>query len=602
MPNTGDIEAVDPSQRSDSQVKVYAVPPREGAAPAEVVDGFLEAMTSDDLQFATARKYLTKEASQKWDPGARTTVLADGPTRRANPANDRDAPQVSSTFELSGTEVAVVDKQHAYQPDKGMYRNSIHLVHQNGKEWRIDDLPAGLLLSLSDFQRNYHSVNKYYFASAQNSGTPGSSGAPDDSSGRNWLVADPVYLRQGIDPETRMDPLTQTVASLLAGPTDWLSPVVDSRFPVGTALKKGVRALALDDRNGLKVPLNGKASGIRQGQCRQMAAQLLFTLRDVTSMRVEQVELERADGSQLCVLSADQAQEYAPDRTSGSPAGEYFVDAKGRLVRMQAIGGDTSGQTEPQPVPGPLGAGAKPLSTVAVARDERRAAGVSKDSGTLSVASVVSGDDASDQLYSSHAKLEKNRLSAPSWDGRGDLWVADRDPANPRLLRFPGGSGRPQTVPVPGLDGARVSGLRMSSDGVRIALLLTKDGHTTLKVGRVVREGSGDSPAVSAVDELRPAAPQMADVTAVSWAGRSRLVVVGKEAGGVQQVRYMQADGSVSGVNPLPGANRITAVAASDDDRLPLMALSDEDGIVRLPPRANWKTVVEEGKSPVYPG
>lgn len=603
MPNSGDIEAVDPSQRSDSQVKVYAVPPREGAAPAEIVDGFLEAMTSDDLQFATARKYLTKEASHKWDPGARTTVLADGPTRRANPANDRDAPQVSSTFELSGTEVAVVDKQHAYQPDKGTYRNSIHLVHQNGG-WRIDDLPAGLLLSLSDFQRNYHSVNKYYFASVPSgtSGGSGASGSPGGSSGRNWLVADPVYLRQGIDPETRMDPLTQTVASLLDGPTNWLRPVANSRFPAGTALKKGVRALTLDDRNGLKVPLNEKASGVGQGQCRQMAAQLLFTLRDVTSMRVEQVELERTDGSQLCVLSADQSQEYAPDHTSGSPAGEYFVDAKGRLVRMQAIGGDSSGKADPEPVEGPLGTGAKPLSTVAVARDERRAAGVSKDSSTLSTSSIVSGDETAEQLYTSHAKQEKNRLSAPSWDGCGDLWVADRNPANPQLLRFPGGSGEPQSVPVLGLDGAHIAGLRMSSDGVRIALLLTKDGHTTLKVGRVVRQGSADSPTVSVVDELRPAAPQMADVTAVSWAGRSRLVVVGKEAGGVQQVRYMQADGSVSGVNPLPGANRITAVAASDDDRLPLMALSDEDGIVRLPPRANWKTVVEEGKSPVYPG
>ncbi|MCX4550735.1 LpqB family beta-propeller domain-containing protein [Streptomyces sp. NBC_01387] len=592
MPNSGDIEAVDPSQRNDSQVKVYAVPPKEGAAPAEIVDGFLEAMTSDDLQFATARKYLTKGASRSWDPGARTTVLADGPTRRLSPANDRDAPEGSSTFELTGTEVAVVDKQHAYRPDNGKYRNAIHLVRQNGKEWRIDDLPAGLLLSLSDFQRNYHSVNKYYFASAPTSGTPG----------QDWLVADPVYLRQGIDPETRMDPLTQTVASLLDGPTNWLRPVVGSRFPAGTALKKGVKTLALDDRNALTVPLNDKAKNVGQGQCRMMAAQLLFTLRDTTSMRVDQVELERADGSQLCVLSADHAEEYAPDRTSGTPAGEYFVDAKGRLVEMQVTGGGTSGRTDPEPVQGPLGTGEKPLSTVAVARDEHRAAGVSKDGGTLYTSSIVSGREAPELLYSSHAKQEKDRLSAPSWDGRGDLWVADRDPSHPRLLRFAGGSGEPQNVPLVGLDGARIEGLRMSSDGVRIALLLFKDGHTTLKVGRVVRHGTADNPTVPAVEALRPAAPQMADVTAVSWAGRSRLVVVGKEAGGVQQVRYMQADGSVSSVNPLPGANRITAVAASDDDRLPLMALSDEDGIVRMPPRSNWKTVVTEGKSPVYPG
>ena len=82
----------------------------------------------------------------------------------------------------------------------------------------------------------------------------------------------------------------------------------------------------------------------------------------------------------------------------------------------------------------------------------------------------------------------------------------------------------------------------MSADGVRIALLLTKDGRTTLKIGRVERQGPKGDPEVS-VAELRPAAPQMETVTAVSWAGPSRLVVVGKESGGVQQVRYIQTDG-----------------------------------------------------------
>jgi hypothetical protein len=597
MPSNGDIEAVDPPQLSDSQVKVYAVPPRAGAGPAEIVDGFLEAMTSDDLQFATARKYLTKAASRGWDPGTRTTLLADGPSRRAHPASFRDALQVSATYQLSGREVAVIDKQHVYRAEEGKYQNVIHLVRQDDKEWRIDYLPAGLLLSLSDFQRNYHSVNKYYFAPGPSSGASGRGGR----TGEDWLVADPVYLRQGIDPETRMDPLTQAVASLLDGPTNWLKSVVVSRFPAGTTLKKGVRTLAIDDRDALVVPLNEKASGIGQGQCTRMAAQLLFTVRGATSLRLEQVELQRSDGSQLCVLSADQAEDYLPDRNTGTPAGEYFADAKGRLVRIQVNGSATTGKADPEPVEGPLGTGDKPLGAVAVTRDERHAAGVSKNGSVLSMASLVSDSESAQSLYTSHGKKEKDRLSAPSWDGRGDLWVADRDPARPRLLRFAAGTGEPQEVRVDGIDGARIEGLRMSSDGVRIALLLSQDGRTTLQVGRVVRQGSGGT-TVSAVEELRPAAPQMADVTAMSWAGRSRLVVVGKESGGVQQVRYMQVDGSFSGASSLPGANRITAVAASDDDRLPVMALSAEDGILRLPPRSNWKTVVGEGQSPVYPG
>ncbi len=83
MPDSGNLESVDASQRPDSQsqVRVYALPPREGARPVEIVQGFLEALTSDDPQFTMARKYLTKSASKVWDPEGSTTVLADARTR-----------------------------------------------------------------------------------------------------------------------------------------------------------------------------------------------------------------------------------------------------------------------------------------------------------------------------------------------------------------------------------------------------------------------------------------------------------------------------------------------------------------------------------------
>ena len=52
----------------------------------------------------------------------------------------------------------------------------------------------------------------------------------------------------------------------------------------------------------------------------------------------------------------------------------------------------------------------------------------------------------------------------------------------------------------------------------------------------------------------------------------------------------------------LPGLNRVKAVAASDDESRPLVAYSEDDGIVRLPAGANWQTMVKDGSSPVYPG
>jgi hypothetical protein len=242
------------------------------------------------------------------------------------------------------------------------------------------------------------------------------------------------------------------------------------------------------------------------------------------------------------------------------------------------------------------------MSTVGVARDEQLAAAVSQNSASLYVASIASAGELPAPAVTSRAKKPEDRLSAPSWDGRGDLWVADRNPDDPRLLRLAGGTGQPSNVTVPDLGGARIEALRLSADGVRIALLLTEDGHTTLKIGRIERQGDPDTRQDVSVVELRKAAPQLADVTAMSWSGRSRLVVVGKEQGGVQQVRYVQADGSAPASGVLPGANQVSSVAAADDEQLPLMADTEDDGIVKLSPGDNWQTVLKEGSSLVYPG
>ncbi|MFE7779141.1 LpqB family beta-propeller domain-containing protein [Streptomyces sp. NPDC057445] len=581
MPDSGDVEQVKATKGADSQVRVLAVPPREGAVPEEIVVGFLEAMTSDDPTFATARKYLTKHAAKEWKPEQLTTVLTEAPDLGPAASGENEN---SRSYPLSGELIATVDR-HAYQAvAPTQYSGGLRLVRQSGpdgkgKEWRIDSAPQGLVLGESDFQRNYVSVNKYYFASGQS------------------VVADPVYIRQRQDPVTRMDPAAQAVSALFDGPTNWLRPAVGSPFPAGTALRKGTTSLTPDDQNVLKVPLNGKASNVGRTACQRMATLVLLTLRELTSPRVEQAQLQRADGSPLCVLSADQAEASAPVRASASPDNVYFVDGNGR---MSVVGAEAK-TVDKTTVRGPFGTGELRLGTVAVARNAQRAAAVTNDGQHLYTSSIMSDEELAAPLVNSAARKPEDRLSAPSWD-RNDLWVADRDPARPKLMRLAGGKGDPQTVEVDGLDGARIESLRVSADGVRIALLLSKDGRSSLKIGRIERHANAEGAVTVSVVELQSAAPRLESVTAVSWAGPSRLVVVGKEAGGVQQVRYIATDGSLSPVGGLPGLNKVTAVAATEDhEERPLVAVSD-DGLVRLAPSANWQTMIDKGSSPVYPG
>ncbi|MER6536234.1 LpqB family beta-propeller domain-containing protein [Streptomyces sp900105755] len=580
MPDSGDLRNVESTPRQDTQVRVFAMPPQQDASSTEIVQGFLEALTSDDPNYDTARQYLTKATAKIWQPESQAMVLANGPSIQTDPRPAGREGTNSITYTLQGSRVATVDAQQAYTPADGSYRRTVHLTRDaKTGQWRIDSLPQGVVMGRSDFQRNYTSVNKYYFASDTSAG----------ETGQPVAVADPVFVR------SRVDPTTQLVRSLLSGPTTWLGPVVRSSFPTRTALKKGVSGLTPDDQNRLTVPLNVKASRIGSVKCGEMATQLLFTLRNLTPT-VDSVALQSVNGARMCDISEEQAESTAWRASTKRPDYLYFLDGKHRLVRMAAGATGTSAVA----VPGPFGTGAKPLGTVAVARDERRAAGVSSDGRSLYVTSLAPDGSLGGAVLTSHGATEDDRLTAPSWDARGDLWVADRDPARPQLYMLAQGVGRPVAVQMPELDG-RIKDLRVAADGVRIALVVEKDGKQSLLVGRIERTKSDDQQEVSVL-ELRSATPGSEEVTAMSWAGDSRLVVVGREQGGVQQTRYVQIDGSTPD-GPAPAAlTGVLAIAASEDDRVPLVADSHDDGIVRLPSGDQWQKVVKDGSVPIYPG
>ncbi|MGW2212593.1 LpqB family beta-propeller domain-containing protein [Streptomyces sp. NPDC001781] len=591
MPDSGDLRNVESTPRQDTGVRVFAVPPAEGASPSEIMQGFLEALTSDDPHYDTARKYLTAQAARAWRPESSATVLANGPGIMAEIPPAGREPDAGRTYTLAGDRVATVDDQQAYAPAHGDYRAKVHLVQDpKSGQWRIDAPPDGVVMGKSDFQRNYTSVDKYYFADHTRAGATGDPVA----------VADPVFMR------SKVDPMTELVRSLLRGPTAWLGPVVRSSFPTGTALKDGTTGLTPDDDNRLTVPLNAKAARVGPARCTEMATQLLFTLRNLAP-NLTSVDLRGPGGAQLCDLVESRADSVAWHASAQSPHYLYYLDGKHRLTRLPASGAGTG---DAAPVPGAFGEGTKQLGSVAVSRDERTAAGVSADGSSLYVTPVAAIAPLEPPVLTSQGPAEDMRLSRPCWDARGDLWVADLNPARPRLYVVPQGTGKPVAVTLPELPGP-IRDVRVAADGTRIALVVAAKGdQQSLLIGRIeggdslssgVKGEDGTPAEPPAVVDPRPAAPGMEQVTAMSWAGDSRLVVVGREQGGVHQMRYVQVDGSAL-EGPAPAAlSRVRAIAAAEDDRMPLVAYS-EDGIVRLPSGAQWQKLDKDGTAPVYPG
>lgn len=586
MPSSGEVRKVDNGQQADAdaQVRVFGIAPHPGESPTEIVSGFLEATTSGETDFATAKKYLTTDFGRRWNPLAGITVLSEGPHSGPSDSTDAGSKATQATVGVSGSKEALVDAKHAYRPDQGGFHTTVDLVNQGG-EWRISRLENGLILSDSDFQRIYHSVNMYYFAElgsdAQRSGTR-----------KQTLVADPVFLRQ-----QQTDSLASTVSALLGGPTTWLDPAVVSAAPAGLRIygKGPGQGVTLDDsQQHLKVRLNKSADRLGGDRCRQLAAQIFATLQGPPAT-LASVEMQRADGAVICSLTGSQARKYGPANLAGTgdgSAGQYFIGSEQH--QLYELTNDTSAI----PVRGPFGSAKANLEYVAVRRDEQTAAGVTRDGRRLVVGSLTGNAPVKSELTSS-AHDPKNGLSAPSWDGFGDLWVADRNPAVSRLYVLRNGTGEPATVDVPDLDG-RVESLHVASDGVRIALVVDEGGVKTLQLGRIERGGTLEEPQFT-VTGLRRLTPAGETVSSVSWAGASRLVMLGSDVtGGGQQIKYVRTDGSKE-APALQSIGEAVSVAASEDQGRPLLA-SYNGSVYWLPVGSNWKKVTPKGGSPVYPG
>ncbi|KAB8161468.1 hypothetical protein FH609_026670 [Streptomyces sp. 3MP-14] len=583
MPSGGSVQRVDSSQRAegDSQVRVDGVSPQEDAAPEEIVQGFLEAVTSDDAEYETAKEYLTPERRELWDPFHSTTVLTTGVSNRLLDAEtDAGTEEGTGQVEISGTRLANVDDAHVYSPREGEFRTVLQLRRIEG-QWRIDMLPDGLVMGEADFRRIYHAVNTYYYADLR----------PESDrvdGGDGVLVPDPIYVRR------RVEPVSESVRTLLAGPSEWLSPVVTSAFPGDVQLTgDGVN---IDGEGRLSVRLAGVPGGWPESRCERMAAQLLHTAQDVASVEVTEVRLRTASGDRLCDETATEARGLAPGLLDGDAEQGYYLDEEHRLVSLS-----DDHDEKPFPVSGPLGQREAGLRSAAVSRDGDQAAGVSMDGSTLYVAPLSDRDAEPEAMALADPTDENGGLSAPSWDGLGDLWLADRDAEEPRLLRLSDGGGTPREVPVEGLrEGQRIQALRVAPDGVRIAMLVGDEERTSLLLGRVERTETEEGTDVS-VTEPRPVTPQLADTVAVSWAGDSGLVVVGRPVDGVEQISYVETDGSTGGAPSVPGLNDVRAVAVTEEEGRPMLAETG-NRIARLGEDGQWKLVAEVGSTPLYPG
>lgn len=485
LPRSGPVQrGVAPAHAPDVSVEIAAAPPKPGAEPRHIVEGFLQAMGSPEGGYAVAREYLTPEVRDGWRPDDGVSVYADG--YGVSATND----EASLTAPLIGR----VDPDGAYRQLGGGARlqHDFEVVRVDG-EWRISAPPRGILVSQYLFGRFFEQMNTYWFD-------------PD----YQVVVPDPIHLPKGTRSTT---PLMQ---ALLRGPNDWIRPSVTSAIPAQAKLV--VPAASVDSQGIVQISFNEAVQGLAEDQRSRLAAQLSWTLAQVPGVKALRLT---ANGAPFAVREQT-AEGVVPvgaygwlDPVPPGRTNELMAVTEQGLMRVRV---DRS--TQLVPFPGALGTtpGLGPLAVDAAA--ERVA--VATQNGEKLLLGRVEDASVTPLLEGVHGLLRPQWVRAK----QAELWTMyDAGDTQRAEIIQPGGPSLPITLPTEAK--SRIVSFRVSPDGVRVAAIREVDGRRELDLGRIVRSDAG-----AAVEAWRPipldqiGKAELTQLADVSWVSPTQLVLL----------------------------------------------------------------------------
>ena len=525
----------------DVDVRVQPAQAHPGMSPTDVVLGFLRAVVNNDGDYEIARSYLTSRAAESWNATGITTY-DDGSVQLAAKGHSARGRTVALRVSRRG----FVDARGDFSPSAGELHATFRVIKQR-RDWRIDQLPNGVLLSTSDAQRALRLATLYFIDRTHTT-----------------LVPEQVLLRPQAIGFT-----TANVRALLAGPGPWLGPAVHTGFPSGVNLLGNV---AVSKDGNAEVNLS---AGVRQAsptQLRELAAQVVWTV--LQDSQISSVRL-LADGAPLNIAHVPAVQtratwaDYNPAPAEELPA---FYAREGGW--RSATGGSN-----------PSLQSAAGLSWLAIGSDGRILAALGGTPGRQRLMTWHSGGRPDSRLTAA-------AVTPPDVDRNGNVVVvARRLRGNTVVAVNP--LGQKSVVDAPALASVPVSALSISPDGSRVAVVAGAAGSGRLLVGRV----SADRDRM-VFDDFRDVLPQWSDVRGVGWDGADQLVVTASDDAHHRRLIAVDSDGyswrvlSTDGVRGEP-----VAVAAAPGQ--PLLVLAGST-VWTVRATGGWRRIGPGGQ-PGYP-
>ncbi|HEX4254316.1 MAG TPA: LpqB family beta-propeller domain-containing protein, partial [Streptosporangiaceae bacterium] len=568
VPTSGHVQSVNVTQSNTGNGQYYLqtipVPPGPNWKPEQIVSGFLAANASFANNHAVARQYLTRTASQQWQPGLAVTVYSQISQAQRLPAEAGQSRQTAGpgtiNVEVSGTVLGNLSGTGQYSissrsKDTGQ---KFTLVQQKNKQWRITNLPPQVLLTQSDFVHVYQPRNIYFFDPAMQT-----------------LVPDPVYVPEEATPA---DLVRQLINDLIPpnAPSGWLTGAARTAFPPKTKLL----SVSLDGGTAV-VNVGGAAAYAGEDALHQMSAQLLWTLAGSSNDEpaIQSVELETkgqpwAVGQDNAVQQIGSYSSYVP--SAAAHASFYYLDSHG-AVRSQS-GSAQANAPQGALVAGQAGTGNITLTQIAVSPDGRYVAGLGPG-GALYTGSL-------DKKGTLTLRSTGN-FGSLSWDRRDDLWVT----GNGRIWMVPTQHGPPVPVSAALPAGEKATALKVAPDGVRCVILASGQDGARLLMAAI----AGSGPQTHIGDPV-PISADNLNFTAMSWYDADHVIAL-RESGGHPVLDEVSVNGE--NITAFPAAAGITSITA-DGAANPLVAGLSSGQLTTLatPPNGLWSGVVASGRAP----
>jgi Lipoprotein LpqB beta-propeller domain/Sporulation and spore germination len=484
--------------------------PPPGAGPREIVQGFLAANASEDAHHTDARTYLTAAAASKWIDTTSVTVVDSLQTGVPDP--------VTGATTVSGNKLGTLDPNGEYHPVTNSSGTPstpwAFQLTKVGGQWRISNLPNGILIDANEFKTVYKPHSIYFLDQNQ-----------------RQLVPDLRY--SALAAQTLCNWLLD---QLTAGPPQDLQSA-NSAVPDQTQ-----HATVTFGSGEIAVDIPGSAE--LDGQTRlRLAAQLAWTF-SLTPSQFDSQAVELTDGSKSVSIpnianpfSQQSLGSFAPG-SSGSPV-VYYV-RNGAVVDHNGV-----------PIPGQAGTSAADIDAVAIAR--RSTMLVAATRGKPGQQRLALGQFGGSLTYTD---VPAGTLSRPAWaPGLSEVWIGD----GTKLLRLPslGAKAVPVTLAQPsGSVSGKIESVAFSPDGARVALVIANSQVISqVWIGTIDRATSGSNAAAVSIQNLQPITPTGISLTDVAWNDESTLYVIGQALAGFG-IWSVQVDGSLLTARPttnLPG-------------------------------------------------